>query len=59
MRISSLIREEKGLSTLISKEAAQNPHQLARKPFSSLVNEDFLVLALHEGTQISEDKNPH
>ena len=30
-----------------------------RKPFSSLIKEISLVLALREGPKISEDKNPH
>ena len=39
VRISPLIRVEKGVSTQISREKAQHPH--GENPDSSLISEDF------------------
>ena len=42
------------MRTVSSEETAQD----VRKPFSPLISEDILGLALREGPQMSEDENP-
>ena len=51
---------EKGLSTLIRVEKAQNPHELGgNTKKSSLISEDyFLIFALREVSKIGEGKIP-
>ena len=45
--------EEKGLSSYISEERAQNPSLISEEAFfPSLIRAKFLVLALHEGPKL-------
>ena len=58
MRISPSTDAEKGVSTLVCRGKAHNPHSLAGKPCSSPISEDCLEFALREGPKTNEDQIP-